>query len=302
MMEGVADPGIPQTAQAQDARGRLAALWANCAGTGFLRDRVPVPRRRLCLPDGRVDRAAGHHRHCYLARAHRVTGVPDVGGPAPAHARGARGRRSDRRRRGGGCVRGRRPGLRHDRDPLVAAGAGEPDRHRVAGPAPQACHDADCSRCVVHLRPHRTGLRKLRLWSATGLGELVLRPAGASRSGRLRLFQLHHHGHRRLRRPVAGDGAPPHQCGPRGPHRTDLPRGAGRPARGDVHPVIPVGPRVAAARCRGEPARPMRRRWSGRVRTPRRRAGGPQTIRTTGTIIGRRLVRSPTNLPRALRV
>ena len=81
--------------------------------------------------------------------------------------------------------------------------AGEPDRHRMAGPAPHTRDDADRSRSVVHLRPDRIGLRQLRLWSATGLGELVLRATGTTWSGRLRLLQLHHHGHRRLWRSVA---------------------------------------------------------------------------------------------------
>ncbi len=309
MMDGVTGPDAASDPPVSTTRGRARPAGGpvgHCAGTGFLRDRVPVPRRRLCVPHGRVDRAARHHRHCCLARAHGVTGLPDVGGPAPTHARGSCGRRCDRGCRGRGRVRRRRPGLRHDRDRLVAAGAGEPDRHRLADPAPQARHDADRSRSIVHLRADRADLRQLRLWSATGLGELVLRATGTARSGRLRLFQLHHHGHRRLRRPVAGGGAPPHQCGPRGPHGTDLPRRAGRPARGDVHPDLPLGTRAGAG-AGGRPGRGTAGRAGRAGRAPKESeecaaAPRPQTRRTTGTIIGRRLVRSPTNLPRALRV
>ena len=116
------------TGLAQSAGGAAG----HCARTGFLRDCVLVPRRRLCVPHGRMDRAPFGHRHCHVARSHRAAGVPDVGGPAPTHVRGTCGRRSDRGGSGGGCVRGRQPGLRHDRDPVVAAGAGEPDRYRLA--------------------------------------------------------------------------------------------------------------------------------------------------------------------------
>ena len=49
-----------------------------------------------------------------------------------------------------------------------------------------------------------------------------------------------------LRGPVAGDGAPPHQCGPRGADGPDLPGRAGRPAGRDVHPDFPLGPRAGA--------------------------------------------------------
>ena len=63
---------------------------------------------------------------------------------------------------------------------------------------------------------------------------------------RLRLLQLHHHGHRRVRGSVAGDGPPPHQRRPRGPDGPDLPGRARRPAGGDVHPDLPLGPRAGA--------------------------------------------------------
>ena len=58
---------------------------------------------------------------------------------------------------------------------------------------------------------------------------------------------------------------------------------------------------VTAERCAaGRPARSPVASWGWGLTPPRGRRG--QTMRTTGTIIGRRFVRSPTNLPNALRV
>ena len=66
MMDGVTGPALPRPPVSAATRGRArpaGGTVGHCAGTGFLRDRVPVPGGRLRVPHGRVDRAARHHRH-----------------------------------------------------------------------------------------------------------------------------------------------------------------------------------------------------------------------------------------------
>ena len=176
---------------------------ASSRGPRLLRAAPLPPDRRLRRGDRDLDWSGRTHRAIPPLRPDRAPGVPYLA-PAASRAGSGVGRRGPGCARGSGCGSTRRRDRHRECHPLhVPPGSGQPDRGGLAHPPTPQGDPGDDPRGRLHLRPHRHGLRQRRLRAATGVRESLLRPGRRPWLARLRVLQLHHHGHRRLRGPLA---------------------------------------------------------------------------------------------------